>query len=116
MANGSIRLPRMMIAFVVRRCTIDLGRPPTAAEFAAWANEQNDGGRSYCLFGRPIDEREAAVILKHRARLVSARSASPHEVYVEEEPLAPPKNAANVVDLAAVRARLELRSRDKKRG
>jgi hypothetical protein len=116
MANGSTRLPRMMIGFIVRRCAVDLGRSPNAAEFAAWANEQNDGDRPFCLFGRPIDEREAAVILKHRARLVSAKSASPDEVYVEEEILAPAERAANVVDLAAVRARLDLRPRDRKRG
>jgi hypothetical protein len=116
MANGPTRLPRMMIGFIVRRCAVDLGRPPSAAEFAAWANEQNGKGRPYRLFGRPIDEREASVILRHRARLVSAKGARPHEVHVEEDFAAPAEGTANVVDLAAVRARLELRLGTRRRG
>jgi hypothetical protein len=87
----------MMIGFVVRRCHIELGRAPTAAEFAAWANDGN-----VRLFGRPITEREAGVILRHQARLVTAKSASPTEQYVEMDELAA---APNVVRLADVRAR-----------
>ncbi len=118
--TGTARLPKMMIGFVVRRCTIDLGRAPTAAEFAAWANSCGDHGERYCLFGRPIDEREAHLILKHQARLVSARSAAAHEQYVAPDDL-PALGAAgpNVVRLADVRARLAgaaARARPPRRG
>jgi len=69
----------MMLGFVVRRCTVALGHAPSPKEFAAWANAQHDGGQSACIFGRPISEREAALILRHPERPVSARSAAPHE-------------------------------------
>ncbi len=97
------RLPRMMIAFVVRRCTIELGHRPTPAEFARWANAQKGTGR---LFGRPISEPEADVILRHQARLVTARSAAAHETWIEVDELAVP--SAKVVALTAVRARRSL--------
>jgi hypothetical protein len=100
MSTPAARLPKMMLGFVVRRCTVELGRAPTASEFAAWAN--TGGGRDAHLFGRPISEAEARVILRHQARLVSARSATPEEQYVDEV-LARP--AANVFSLAAARAR-----------
>ncbi len=97
MNTPALRLPKMMIGFVVRRCTVELGRPPTPAQFAAWAN----GGDAH-LFGRPISEAEAGVILRHQARLVSARSAAADEQYIEiDELAATPK----VVRLADVRAR-----------
>lgn len=95
-------LPRMMIAFVVRRCTIDLGHRPSAAEFAAWANCQGDDQSR--LFGRAISEHEAGVILKHQARLVSAKSARPDEEFEPVDELAVPPGA-NVVALADVRAK-----------
>ena len=95
------RLPKMMIGFVVRRCTIELGRAPSAAEFAAWANAS--ATRDAHLFGRPITEAEAGLILRHQARLVSARDAAPEEQWVEVDELA--LAAPNVVSLAAVRAR-----------
>lgn len=69
----------MMLGFVVRRCTVALGHPPSPQEFAAWANATQDDDRSTCIFGRPISEREAALILRHPERPVSARSAAPHE-------------------------------------
>jgi hypothetical protein len=72
-------LPKMMLGFIVRRCTVALGHAPTAAEFARWANNQPNGADAHCLFGRPITETEAAAILRHPARPVSARSATPHE-------------------------------------
>jgi hypothetical protein len=97
MSTPAARLPRMMIAFVVRRCSVELGRRPTAAEFAAWAN----GGGSR-LFGRPISEAEAGVILRHQRRLVTAKSAAVDEQYVEADELV---TAPNVVRLADVRAR-----------
>lgn len=105
-----------MIGFVVRRCAVELGHAPSAAEFAAWANNHGADGESYHLFGRAIDKREAALILKHQARVVTARSATPEEMYVERDPLemlepSPQPGSAdepvrgNVVDLAAVRER-----------
>ncbi len=102
------RLPKMMIGFVVRRCAVELGRPPSAAEFAAWANDcGEEPGERYCLFGRPISAAEAALILKHQSRLVTARSAAPEEKYFENgasSPAAPSED--NVVSLADVRDRL----------
>lgn len=95
MNTPSPRLPKMMIGFVVRRCCLELGRTPTAAEFASWANQGD-----VRLFGRAISEAEAGVILRHQARLVTAKSATPAEQCVEIDTLAP-----NVVRLADVRAR-----------
>jgi hypothetical protein len=95
------RLPKMMIAFVVRRCAVELGRMPTPSEFAAWANSGETR-----LFGRSISNEEAAVILRHQARLVTAKSAAPDEQYVDGDELAAP--APNVVRLADVRARRAL--------
>ena len=95
-------LPKMMLGFVVRRCTVDLGREPNAAEFAEWANNYGSEHESFCLFGRAISEDEARLILKHRARLVTARSASATEEYDEETIAAV---ASNVFSLANARAR-----------
>ena len=64
MASGPKALPKMMLGFVVRRCAVDVGHQPTAEEFAAWANEQRDGVRTFCLFGRPISVPEARLILE----------------------------------------------------
>lgn len=97
---ASPRLPKMMIGFVVRRCTIDLGHPPSAIELARWANASET--RDAHVFGRPITAAEAGLILRHQARLVSARSATPAEQWVAVDELAA---APNVVDLAAARAR-----------
>jgi hypothetical protein len=80
------RLPKMMIGFVVRRCTVELGHRPSPAEFAAWANREGD---EHCVFGRPISEDEAGLILRHQARLVTARSASGEERWVDESELPP---------------------------
>lgn len=96
---ASPALPKMMLGFVVRRCTVALGHRPTAAELAAWANSQSEEGKPRCLFGRPITEKEAAVILRHPARAVSARSAAAHEQAAEGA------EAANAVSLAAAAAR-----------
>lgn len=104
-AAGRAPLPKMMLAFVVRRCSVDLGHAPTPAEFAAWANQQGTGSRRHCLFGRPITESEAAIILKNQARLVSAKSAAAEEQWTgEEDGAAAP--GANVVSLAELRDRL----------
>lgn len=81
--NG--RLPKMMLAFVVRRCTVELGRVPSAQEFADWANNQAEGRPGPSLFGRPITIDEANLILRHRSRLVTAKSAAPGEEHVERD-------------------------------
>jgi hypothetical protein len=93
-------LPKMMLGFVVRRCAVALGHAPTPKEFAAWANAQHNGNSAYALFGRAITEREAALILRHPERPVSARSAAPHEQVTDGEA------AGNVIPIsAAVRHR-----------
>lgn len=99
-------LPKMMLGFVVRRYVADLGHEPSPEEFAEWANHYSDGGRIVCLFGRPISAGEARVILRHRARPVTARGAQAHESLVLDSQPA----AANVTSLAAARDRLKARS------
>jgi hypothetical protein len=98
------RLPKMMIGFVIRRCTVELGHRPSPAEFAAWANREGD---AHCVFGRPISEHEAALILRHQARLVTARSASRDEQWVDESELPPPARpataGANVIPFPGTR-------------
>jgi hypothetical protein len=103
----------MMIGFVVRRCAVELGRAPTAAEFASWANTYRDtGGQSARVFGRSISETEAHLILKHQGRLVSAKSAAGGEEYVELQEVAPRDVAAReVVSLDEARRRLARRNR-----
>jgi hypothetical protein len=91
---ASLPLPKMMLGFVVRRCTVALGHAPSAKEFAAWANAQEGEGRLACLFGRPISEREAVLILRHPQRPVSARGAKPHEQVTDTPP-----GASNVIPL-----------------
>jgi len=97
MSTRAARLPKMMIAFVIRRCAVELGHMPSAVEFAAWAN-----GGAVNVFGRPISEAEARIVLRHQARLVTARSAAADEQYLDDAPLS---STANVVRLADVRAR-----------
>jgi len=96
----------MMLGFVVRRCAVDLGRAPTAAELAAWANDDTSRPRP---FGRSITEREAQAILNHQSRLVSAQSASGSERHRDEdEDMAAPSvfdPGDNVVDLFEFRER-----------
>lgn len=101
------RLPRMMIGFVVRRCAVDLGRAPTAAEFAVWANHRGANGRGYALFGRPITEAEAQMILRHQARLVTAKRAAPDEEHREVENWnLPAVRGSNVIPFVQARVRL----------
>jgi hypothetical protein len=92
-------LPKMMLGFVVRRCVVELGHQPTAAEFAHWANTGTAR-----LFGRAISEAEARLILRHQARLVSARSAAPDEQCVAVDELAAAPNVVRLADLRARRA------------
>ena len=102
-------LPKMMLGFVVRRCAVAVGHDPSAEEFAAWANAQPDRSGSICLFGRPISVYEAGMILRHRGRAVSARSAAPHEqLHDDEFPPAPPPST-KVTSFAAALARLKAR-------
>ncbi len=100
-------LPRISIGFVVRRCTMALGRRPTPPEFRDWANTAGEQGTA--VFGRPISVYEAEVILRHQARPVTARTAQPHEAVDQAELPAELRASADVrdkvVDFAAVRAR-----------
>jgi len=97
----------MMLGFVVRRCAVDIGHPPDPAEFAFWANNHEADGERYCLFGRAITEVEARIILRHQARVVSARTAAPHERLDSEDEFAKSSaRAGTVVSLEEARARL----------
>jgi hypothetical protein len=64
---------KMMLGFIVRRCAREIGHPPTPEEFAAWANNRQDNGQRYRLFGRPISVTAAKVILSQPGRMVSTR-------------------------------------------
>jgi hypothetical protein len=64
---------KMMLGFIVRRCAREIGHPPTPEEFAAWANNRQDNGQRYSLFGRPISVTAAKVILSQPGRMVSTR-------------------------------------------
>jgi hypothetical protein len=107
------RLPKMMIGFVVRRCAVELGRTPSAIEFAHWANTyRDDEGNHARVFGRAISETEARLILQHQGRLVSAKSAAAGEEYVAPEEISPREFAAReVVSLDEARRRLARRKR-----
>jgi hypothetical protein len=105
MAFGPTALPKMMLGFVVRRCTVDVGHKPSPEEFAAWANSYKDRNRTYRLFGRPLTVDEARIILRHRSRLVTARSAAPHECVVPEEGVPGGNGSATVLSFSAALAR-----------
>ena len=97
---------KMMLAFVIRQCEIDLGHPPTAAELAAWANKGGRSGRQVSLFGRPISEAEARIILRRPSRLVSAKAAPVLEPSAAN---GDGTHAANVIQLSDARQRLSRR-------
>jgi hypothetical protein len=105
MAFAPTALPKMMLGFVVRRCTVDVGHHPSPEEFAAWANNYKDRDRTYCLFGRPLTVDEARVILRHRSRLVTARSAAPYECVVLEAGAANGETPAMVLSFSAAMTR-----------
>jgi hypothetical protein len=65
--------PKMMLGFIVRRCAADLGHSPTPDEFAAWANQQSQNGRHYCLFGKPISPSVAKIMFSQPGRMVTVR-------------------------------------------
>jgi hypothetical protein len=69
-------LKKVMLGFIVRRCAVELGHSPTPDEFAAWANEQEEDGRRFSIFGRPILPSAAKVMLRHLGRLVTVHSDS----------------------------------------
>ena len=71
--NGRNGPPKMMLGFIVRRCAAQLGHMPSPDEFAAWANEQKQNGRRYCLFGKPISAIAAKIMFKQPGRLVTVR-------------------------------------------
>jgi hypothetical protein len=64
---------KMMLGFIVRRCAADIGHTPTPDEFAAWANDQRENGRRYCLFGKPISASVAKIMFGQPGRLVTVR-------------------------------------------
>lgn len=64
---------KIMLGFVVRQCTVALGHTPSPGELVAWANSQRDAHGRYHLFGRPITEDDARLILTHPGRLVTVR-------------------------------------------
>ena len=64
---------KVMLGFVVRQCAVALGHAPSAVEFADWANDQRDERGRYRIFGRPITDDEARVILRHPGRTVTVR-------------------------------------------
>jgi len=70
---------KMMLGFVVRRCAVALGHPPTPDELAGWANGQRDARGEYKVFGRAITVEEARVIMRHPGRMVTVRGAWPSE-------------------------------------
>ena len=70
------RRNKMMLGFIMRRCAAEIGHPPTPEEFADWANNREENGRSYSLFGRPLSASAARTILRHPGRLVTARLES----------------------------------------
>jgi len=65
--------PKMMLGFIVRRCAADLGHVPTPDEFARWANQRDENGQGYCLFGKPISASAATVMFRQPGRLVTVR-------------------------------------------
>lgn len=103
--SSASTLPKMALGFVVRRCALAIGHEPTPEEFADWANGERSNGREATVFGRSITVTEAQVILAHRGRPVSSRTALPHEAVCDPSGPLPP----NVVRLSSAR-----RARDRR--
>jgi hypothetical protein len=68
---GRLQPPKVMLGFIVRRCAVAIGHPPSAAELADWANNQRDSRGRYRIFGRAITADEARVMMRHPGRLVT---------------------------------------------
>ncbi|MGE5062006.1 MAG: hypothetical protein ACM3N3_22390 [Betaproteobacteria bacterium] len=66
--NGDAKI---MLGFIVRRCAADIGHTPTPAEFATWANGQQQNGKRLCLFGKEISPSIAKVMFNQPGRLVT---------------------------------------------
>jgi hypothetical protein len=66
--NGDAKI---MLGFIVRRCAADIGHTPTPAEFATWANGQQQNGKRLCLFGKEISPSIAKVMFSQPGRLVT---------------------------------------------
>lgn len=62
---------KLMLGFILRRCAVELGHAPTPDEFAAWANEQKQNGKSFCLFGKAITSSAAKVMFSQPGRMVT---------------------------------------------
>lgn len=65
---------KVMIGFIVRRCAAEIGHMPSAEEFAVWANNREEHGKRYSLFGQAITPSAAKVMLRNMSRLVTIRS------------------------------------------
>jgi len=110
MPSGLSALPKMMLGFVVRRCAVAVGHEPSPEEFAAWANVQQEGDRTFCLFGRAISIAEARLILRHPGRPVTARNAAVHEQLRDDAQARLTQPApANVTLFAPAASRLKAR-------
>jgi len=99
---------KMMLAFVIRQCEIDLGHPPTAAELARWSNRGGHSGRRSFLFGRPITEDEARIMLRRQTRLVTVRAV---DTFAPADTERNGVAAGTVIPLAQARERLVSRRR-----
>jgi hypothetical protein len=62
---------KMMLGFIVRRCTADLGHAPTPKEFAEWANGHGQNGNAHCLFGKEISPTAARLMFSQPGRMVT---------------------------------------------
>jgi len=63
--------PKMMLAFVLRQCAVELGHPPDPSELAEWANHRPGFEGHYRVFGRAISVDEARLILRNPDRVVT---------------------------------------------
>jgi len=62
---------KLMLGFILRRCAVELGHAPTPEEFAVWANEQEQNGKFFCLFGKAITSSAAKVMFSQPGRMVT---------------------------------------------
>jgi hypothetical protein len=67
---------RVVLGLVVKECARSLGHEPSPRELARWANHQQDERGEFRLFGREIEESEAAVILRNPSREVTVRPSN----------------------------------------
>ena len=67
---------RVVLGLIVKECARSLGHEPSPRELARWANHQEDERGEFRLFGREIEESEAAVILRNPSREVTVRPSN----------------------------------------